>query len=336
MGEKASRSYLKLEYNKSSDTEVITDDCKSWSFTDNASGKADTMSLTLADNDQRWLHNYYPEADDKIKAWIETEAWFTGGKPGELYLGAFLIDNFDTSGFPHNCEIEGISIPVNKDFSVTEKNKTWKSTTLQEIAKSIAGTAGVGLVYEAGSFSVTEESQSNQTDEAFLFSLCSARGLCMKLYNDKIVIYDMAKYEAQAARYSFDQKDCEDYRVHTAIMAHYDAVQMQYTSGKKAKTYTYNFTVPGTAGARKLIVSGKADSVADAEQKAKAALREKIRQEHTMSITVQGNTEYMAADCCNITGFGKIDGKYFVDSVTHAKSGKYTCSLELHKVVTTF
>lgn len=336
MGEKAARSYLKLEYNKSSDTDPITDDCKSWSYTDNASGKADTISLTLSDAEQRWLNNYYPKSNDKIKAWIETEAWFEGGKPGELYCGAFTIDNFKTSGFPHSCEIQGISIPVSKDFSVTEKNKTWKKTTLQEIAGTIAGTAGVGLSYEAGSFSVAEESQSSQTDEAFLFTLCDKRGLSMKLYNDKIVIYDMAKYEAKRARYTIDQEDCESYSVSTAIMDHYDAVQMQYTSGKKAKTYTYNFTVPGTAGARKLIVSGKADSVGDAEQKAKAALRDKIRQEHTMSVTVMGNTKYMASDCCNITGFGKIDGKYFVDSVTHQKSGAYTSTLELHKVVTTF
>ena len=37
----------------------------------------------------------------------------------------------------------------------------------------------------------------------------------------------------------------------------------------------------------------------------------------------------------NISGFGKLDGKYYIDSVTHEKNAGsgYTCSLEMHGVI---
>lgn len=50
-----------------------------------------------------------------------------------------------------------------------------------------------------------------------------------------------------------------------------------------------------------------------------------------------GSAKYVAADCFNLVGFGKLDGKYFIDSVTHTRSGgKYTISIEAHLTVTDF
>ncbi len=50
-----------------------------------------------------------------------------------------------------------------------------------------------------------------------------------------------------------------------------------------------------------------------------------------------GSAKYMAADCFNLAGFGKLDGTYFADSVTHQKSGgKYTIAIVAHLVVTDF
>lgn len=336
MGDKTARSYLRLEYNKCGETEALTDDCTSWSYVDNATGKADTINLTLSDAEQRWLNNYYPEAEDKLTAWIEVDGWFSGGAPGELFCGSFMVDSFTAAGLPHTATIKGISVPVNADFAVTQKDRTWKSMTLSQIASDIASSAGVGLVFEAGDVSIDEESQSGKTDEAFLYSLVAERGYAMKLFNDKIVIYDPGMYELEAARHTITQSDCESYTADMAIVEQYDSVKMQYTNGKSEETLTYQFTVPGTPGKKTLIVSGKADSIGDAEFKAKAKLREKLREEYRISCTVMGSTEYIASDCVDISGFGKIDGKYFIDTVTHQKSGAYKCTLDMHKVIVAF
>lgn len=336
MGDKTARSYLRLEYNKCGETEALTDDCTSWTFVDNAYGKADTISLTLSDSEQRWLNNYFPEAQDKLNAWIEVDGWFSGGTPGELFCGSFMIDSFSAAGFPHTAQIKGISVPVNADFAVTQKDRTWKSMTLSQIAQDIASAAGVGLVFEIADSTIDEESQSGKTDAAFLYALVSERGYGMKLFNDKIVIYDIGIYENVAARHTLLPSDCEQYSADAAIVESYDSVKMQYTNGSSEETLTYQFTIPGKPGNKTLIVNGKADSIGDAETKAKAGLREKLRAENRFSCTVMGNTEYIASDCVDVTGFGKIDGRYFIDTVTHQKSGAYKCTLDMHKVIPAF
>lgn len=52
---------------------------------------------------------------------------------------------------------------------------------------------------------------------------------------------------------------------------------------------------------------------------------------------MMGSAKYLAADCFNLSGFGNLDGKYFIDAITHQKSGgKYTISLTAHMAVTEF
>lgn len=86
-----------------------------------------------------------------------------------------------------------------------------------------------------------------------------------------------------------------------------------------------------------MFISSKAETYSDAEIKAKAALRKNIRESTAITLNMVGSAKYVAADCFNLAGFGKVDGKYFIDSVTHTKSGgKYTISIEAHLTVTDF
>ena len=85
-------------------------------------------------------------------------------------------------------------------------------------------------------------------------------------------------------------------------------------------------------GTRILKLNEKASSLQDAEIKAKAKLLAHNRQCQTMSVTVKGDTKYISTKCVNVSGFGKLDGKYYIDSVTHNKDAGsgYTCTLEMH------
>ena len=75
-----------------------------------------------------------------------------------------------------------------------------------------------------------------------------------------------------------------------------------------------------------------AESLQDAEVKAKAKLLEHNRQCQTISVKVKGDTKYISSKCVNMTGFGKLDGKYYIDSVTHEKNAGsgYYCSIQAH------
>ncbi|MCI8993173.1 MAG: LysM peptidoglycan-binding domain-containing protein [Eubacterium sp.] len=110
----------------------------------------------------------------------------------------------------------------------------------------------------------------------------------------------------------------------------YDGVQISYTDSNKDNTLTYQYLIG--PGKRILKLNESAESLQDAEIKAKAKLLEHNRACQTARIKLKGDTKFVASKCCNLKGFGKLDGKYYIDSVTHDKDpgGGYHCSLEMH------
>lgn len=332
----AMRSVIALKYNDVDVPRNVTDECESFTFEDNAYGQADSIELSMDNRTGKWMKSWHPHANDFLKAWIKVQDWQQGKRNAKLFCGKFTIDEIVYSGFPQTVQLRGISIPINGGFNVTERNRTWKKTTTKQILSDIAKAAGIKLVYDAEAFSIDEITQSGNTDMEFAFSVCEDYDLALKLYNDRLVVYDKTAYEKKKHAYTISKDDIGDnYSIKEQIRTVYDSVKMQYTSG--GKTVTYEYTVPGKKGVRRMFISEKADSIRDAEQRAKARLRENLRETRTIDLTVMGNIRYKAAENFMLEGFGKLDGKYFVDHVSHRKSNsKYTCQITAHKVVTEF
>ena len=88
------------------------------------------------------------------------------------------------------------------------------------------------------------------------------------------------------------------------------------------------------SGKRQLNITEKVDSLPDAQIKACARVNKENRKAVTMSATIKANLKIVAGVCIKIKGAYNINGKYFVDKVTHKieADGAYTMDLELHKV----
>lgn len=333
------RSTLKIEYNGVEATDIIANDSDSFTWKDNAGGEADTLTINLSNIGQKWMNGFFPSDRDVLKAWIRLEEWAADYRQGELFCGTFKVDSLRFTGKPEKLQLSAISVPINVDFNVRQKNRTWESTTLRSILKDIAGNAGIQFVYDAQDFSIKSTNQNKKTDLAFAYSLCSDYGLAVKLYNDKLVVYDKVIYEKKASSYTIDYKEVQGqgtYTIASDVAGLYDSIKVQYTDSN-GKTMTYEYTIPGKTGCRQMFLSTKAESYGDAERKGKAALRENLRQAKTVTLKLMGSAKYIASQCFDLTGFGKLDGKYFIDSVTHDKSGgKYVCTLVAHPAVTEF
>ena len=334
------RSKVLIEYNGVDVTDTIANDCDSFSWKDNASGTADTLTLNLDNSNRKWMNGFYPSDKDTFKAWIQLQEWAADYRQGKLYCGCFMVDSLKFSGFPETLQLSGISTPIDSNFNVKQKSRTWSKTTLWTILSGITEDAGIELVFDANDIRIDSVNQTGKTDLAFAYSICGEYGLSVKLYNKKMVVYDQAEYERAEARYKITPAvlgESGSYSIIKQVTTLYDSVKMQYTDGKSGDTLTYEYTVPGRPGRRQMFVTAKAESYADAEKKAKAALRENIRSSQQISVKMMGSAKYMAADCFNLSEFGKLDGKYFIDSVTHQKSGgKYTVSITAHLAVTDF
>ena len=327
---KARQSSVIVKYNDTDITKTITDYIEGFSYVDNASGTADTVTLKLNNKSGKWSGSWIPVQGDSVKTIIKLTNWNKEGDNRIFDCGFFLIDDLSFSGPPSTASIGGISTPINTDFNVTKKNKTWQSTTVKGILSSIASSAGIGLYFSGQDYTIKEIEQSDQEDVNFAFQLCSSYNLAMKLYNKKIVVFDQVEYEKKDASLTIRRANVESYSIKKGMTRQYDGVSISYTDGILNKTLSYKFMLK--EGTRILKLNEKASSLQDAEVKAKAKLLAHNRQCQTMSVTVKGDTKYISSKCVNVSGFGKLDGKYYIDSVTHNKDAGsgYTCTLEMH------
>ncbi|MBP6280977.1 MAG: hypothetical protein KA384_02880 [Leptotrichiaceae bacterium] len=95
------------------------------------------------------------------------------------------------------------------------------------------------------------------------------------------------------------------------------------TKAKKKKTRTKK------AKTKKVKTKGKST----AKKVAEKTLKENLRQEFQVSLTVDGSTKYMSGMIIELDeSWGKFEGKYIIEKVSHSVTGDYTCDLECLKV----
>ena len=66
---------------------------------------------------------------------------------------------------------------------------------------------------------------------------------------------------------------------------------------------------------------------------AKKTLKENMKQEYQITLNVDGSTKYLAGAIIELDeSWGKFEGKYVIDKVTHEISGDYTCEITAMKL----
>ena len=297
----------------------------SFSYTDVASGQSDSVSLTMHDIGKEWMGAYMPQRGASLGAKIVPKEW---DKLDTLDCGKFVLDDISFSGPQISCTIGGVSVPAMDDFKSLPRTQTYEKTTIRQIASQVASRAKISLVYEASDVQIAEIEQKKKTDSAFLYDLCDKYGLAMKVYNHKIVIFDMAAYEEKKAVHTLEAgKNLESWSYNTTVDGTYTGVELSYTDPDKS---TIKVTI-GKQG-RMYSLNTQASSRYDAELQAEAKVNEANRSAETMTVSVFPCT-LVATQCVNIKGLGNIDGKYFVDKIKHdIGSSGYKMQLTLHKV----
>ena len=107
---------------------------------------------------------------------------------------------------------------------------------------------------------------------------------------------------------------------------------MRFTYSNQKKKVNIKVTI-GTAD-RMLKLNQYASSEADAKRQLQAAIDNKNHSATTISFTTMGNLTYCATQCIDVEGYGKIDGKYYMDSVGHTmnKSGGFVTKVSASRV----
>lgn len=322
------KARLGIEYNGKALSQKISDLVEGFSYNDVASGSSDTISLSLENMDKKWMNEWMPQRGDSIKAKILLANWEQVGIKSSFECGTFTIDDITIKGRPLTIDVGAVSQPANEGFTGTKKTKTWEKITVKEIASQIATDSKMALYYTAKTININKIEQSKEADSSFLYSLCSKYGLAMKVYSNRLVIFDEEEYENKPAVIKLTEGDLLSWTYNTTTAGTYTGARVAYTDPDTGKTISFTTGQPG----RLYDVNVSVDSKYDAELQAKARLRAENKKMNTLNITIVGNPNIIASSVVSVSGLGKISGYYYVDSVSHSLGNGYTMSLKMHKV----
>ena len=161
----------------------------------------------------------------------------------------------------------------------------------------------------------------------------------MKVYTEKLWIYDREAYKANDPTFTVYRVAPVDdptalcvqrgsFKWNTTLAGTYTGGIFTYTNEKEEIDISVEVGTPE----RQLKLNKKASSEADAQAQLEAAIANANHGATTVSFTMMGYPAGAATQCFTLSGYGSMDGKYFIDSITHTVGGGYTMDMELSLV----
>lgn len=321
-------------------------------YTDQASGKADEVQLTLHDRDGSWRNDWMPRKGMAVSARIVCHDWFAEGEDYELPCGQFRIDEVEYKGPPATVAIKAVSASLTGGLRDEAKTRGWEYKGLKALAGEIAWQHDLKLVWEGTDVTLGRVDQRNESDLAFIDRLATDRGMLCKVHDGKLAIYSRDGAEGQKADITVKPAAFDGEPMTTLVPQSwsfkekssgtgYNGARVSYTNpvtGKvsmvqlrrKDGTNAYGLTPP--QGHDKTLTSQqRAESPQDAVALAHGQLQRKNQNEATCTLDFMGDPRLVAGKVVRMEGFGKFSGPYLVKKATHKVSARegYTTSLDL-------
>jgi len=325
---------VRIMYNGKNITKDVSGKVLSFTFTDNAAGKMDDMELVLEDSEMQFMGSWFPGKGARVKAYIDTFHWNKEGEKLSLYCGSFQIDEVECSYNPNTISMKGVSAPLGSGLKKTKRTKAWEGMNLKDIAKQIASQNGLKFYWHSQmNMGAMRYDQRDESDLTFLKRALDIYAHHVKVSEETLVVYFEDDYKLKVPTHQYTPKTIETASFRSKTDDTYSKAKVRYNNPKSKKTESHEVSDSSNKSGQELNINIRAENKADAEKKAKAALRKKNKHEVTCTVSCMGNPRLRASFRAEMVGFGHFSGKYFVDKVTHSlgKDGGYTCSLEAHK-----
>lgn len=315
------QAFLSVEYNDNDMTADIKNDVESFTFTDSGSDSSDSLSIKVNASNEKWKNGWMPDIAAKLHPKLCTKNWIVQGDSAELDCGVLVVDDLGFTGCPDVLTIGAVARPSDTGFHERNREQVWKNTSIQRIASTIAERNSLQCSMDAEDVDIAIKEQDDN-DSAFLKSLCETYGLILKVYMGKIWIFDREKYKQKDAVRTFTPADIVpgSFSWNTTLAGTYTGGVFTYTNQRKK----VNINVTVGSGDRMLKLNQYASSEADAKRQLEAAIAMKNHSNTTVSFKTMGDLNIHATQCVNIQGYGKMDGKYYLDNAKQKNASHYS------------
>ena len=337
---KANRTVLKVVYKGEDISKEIQEYILDFSYTDNDNDTED-LQLTLENKEELWYRDWFPEKGDTIEVTI---LMFRDDEEIKIPIGEFEVDGLNVKGKPNVSTIKAISAFISGEIRDTKRSKAWEKIDFKSIVSEIAGNHGYSAVFNVENNKTYDKvDQNNLSDIEFIRQLCKDLGFDIKVNNNKIVITDEEYFEKKEPDFNIfnDRKDAAkndifdliDWDFDESSIGAYTSCENQYKDPETRTVYKSKAESKKEHKSKKVLrLNKKVKSDAENEQLCKDALKRENAKTKTAKFSFAPDRPIFAKNLINVTGWGKFDGKYLIDSVNHKIDGNgYTVDLDCRK-----
>jgi hypothetical protein len=332
----------KIMYNGVNISEDISKHLTSLTFTDNVSGVADDLEITVEDEDLKWCNTWYPSKG----AELSLEMGYTNVtiKPNNFEIDEIELNGDKASG--DLVTIKAISGGVNKALH-TKRSHANENKTLGEIVRTVAARHGLTVIGTIENITIARVTQHRENDLTFLHRLALEYGYEFSIKGTKLIFLHFKDLESAPKVTTIDKTDCISWSIKDKSSQVYEKADVRSHNPNKNElvksTSTvyqqsnndgkqYDFLKPaGNA----LEVHSKTENAAQANAKSVAALHFVNSLQQTADISVLGNVSLLAGNNIELTGFGVVSGIWNILKSKHSysKSSGYITACELKRVI---
>lgn len=337
------RGRLEVIYEGKDITKDIKDSIIDCNYRDSIN-EFDTIDLTLEDRKNLWIGDWFPKKGDKLEIKYVLNDWDSKGIKEHL-LGIFFIDNIDYSGPPSTVNLRGISVDIVSNIMDGKEYKAWEQVTIKKIAEDIAKKCDIELICDFKFNRVYNRvEQKLESDYTLLKRLCREAGITVKLYSNKLILFEEAEYEKNDPVINLTKSDCLDYRFSIDDTDTYSGCRISYYDYVLDKKIEHTFNTKQRPGYKKntqrilFINEDVAPKGETKEEKkeyllkiAQKELREKNKLGTTGSFNLKGLEKQLSAgDIIKISSFGRFDGNYIITEIS-TNFAEYQHSIAMRK-----
>lgn len=331
---KARRAWLVISLAGADITKDIAPFLTSFSYEDNRSGEADSISVALEDRDGRFRGDWFPQKNSVVEATIRVSDWKKQGDSAILKCGIFELDEIEAS--QGTLTMKGVSAPVTSGGRREKITRTWEKAYLKTVAQDVAKKAGLELNYTAAEnpyFGRIDQKQESSLE--FLSRIVHKAGLAIKIVNGKVAIYNEVDAEKEESAFTIVRTGgyVTDWNFRTQSVDTYKSCEVSYFDPKTKATFHGTAEATGNddpSGQVLRISNERVESDAEAIKLAEKKLRDSNKREVTGHLDCVGNTLMLDGMVIAVSGFGTFDGKYRIAKSTHSiDSSGYTTAVDL-------
>lgn len=295
-------------------------------FSDYLQGQSDELAITLEDSKNLWKNDWYPNKGDEFLLSIGYE-----GLP-LINCGSFELDEIEFSGPPDTVSLKALAADISKPVR-QENTVAYENLTLEQIADEIAQKHGYEVVGIPKDIKVERITQNQEKDLAFLARLAAQYGYVFKNNSDQLVFSDFQKIEEEKSIITIHRNEVSSYNISDITNNIYSGVEVSYYHPDTQELITA--TAQGESAKGDILkIRERCENIEQAQAKADAKLRELSKKQKEGSISLPGNNILRAGANIELKRFGKLDGKYNIETARHSidRSSGYTTDIGVKNV----